>query len=117
MCQGEEGVVFFGRFTGKRLEPVGEVRTTVLLSPFFHANCYHISDFTSQFLSALNGSLDGEISFFRQVLLHRFVVEDIFPEIGSDCFGLSFSKICRNRLNTTFQGLECVKTSEGHGYV
>ena len=88
-----------------------------MLCPFLHAVCHYIGDFTGKFLTALDSGFNREVSFFREVLLHRFVVEDILPEVGSDCFGLSFSEICRNRLNATFQGLECVKTSEGHWYL
>ena len=91
----DKGIVLFGRTVGKRVKPVGIVRSTHFEGPFAHAGSDAIGYLAAQ-RSAVVDRLDyGFVGLFGQILEHLLPVEDIssvilrrplLRKIDGDCF-------------------------------
>ena len=76
-----ESVVLLGSTLGERLEPVGVVCGTHLLSPLFHASSHSVGYATVQAGSIVDDIDEFRIYVGRQVFIHLLTVEHILAEI------------------------------------
>ena len=58
-----------------RLEPVGEMGSAMLQSPFFHGNSYRVCDIQFQMGTAVDGLCKCFVDILRETCFHFGVVE------------------------------------------
>src|SRR5207302_5192937 len=101
----KEGVVFFGREPGLRLEPVREVRRTARDRPVLDRLCDRGRNVGIQLLSLANRSDKLLVDTLRHLAAHLADAEGVDPEVLRDPLGESCSVLRRtNRTARDFAG-------------